>query len=71
MKQRIRLDTVKDINNFVSIATAIPHKVFLTDGKEFKVSAKSLLGAMFTVEWDEIYCECDTDISGKIVNYII
>ena len=74
MKVRIELDTMSDVTEFVSTVTAIhDHQVFLTDGKHQQVAAKSQLGAVFAkMEWEEIYCVCDTaDISGAIVKWII
>ena len=46
MKYKIRLDTLTDVNNFVKIAAAYPGKITLTDGENFTVNGKSLLGAM-------------------------
>lgn len=71
MRIKIRLDTMNDIQEFVAAATAIPEKVSLEDNSGNRVSAKSLLGAIYTVEWDEIYCYCDRDISGHLAKWII
>ncbi len=71
MRIKIRLDTMGDIQEFVAAATAIPEKVSLEDNSGNRVSAKSLLGAIYTVEWDEIYCYCDRDISGHLAKWII
>ena len=54
MKYKIRLETMSDVNKFVKIAAAYPGKILLTDGENFTVNGKSLLGAMYTVEWDQI-----------------
>lgn len=71
MRVRVRLDTMSDIQSFVAAATAIPEKVSLEDNNGNRVCAKSLLGAIYTVEWDEIYCYCDRDISGHLAKWII
>ena len=70
-KYRIRLDTMADINRFVGIATGIPGKLILTDDENFTVNGKSLLGAMYTFEWDRIYCESENEIYFKIKDFII
>jgi len=44
MKAKIRLDTMKDINQFVSACTCVKVPVYITDGAGLKVSAKSVLG---------------------------
>lgn len=70
MKYKIRLDTMSDVNNFVKIATSYPGKITLTDGENFTVSGKSLLGAMYTMEWDRIYCNSDKEIYHLIKDFI-
>lgn len=71
MKVKIRLDTVSDIKGFVDAVSGISEAVNLTDGNNFTVSAKSILGAMYTMEWNEIYCTCDRNIYRFIQNYIL
>lgn len=71
MKYRIRLDTMSDVNKFVKIATKHPGKIMLSDGENFTVSGKSLLGAMYTMEWDQVFCESDTEIYRLIKDFIV
>ena len=70
-KYRIRLDTMADVNRFVGIATQIPGKLILTDDENFTVNGKSLLGAMYTFEWDQIYCESENEIYHLIKDFIV
>lgn len=71
MRQKIRLDTMGDIQKFVEVMSRVDNMVFLEDNSGFKVSAKSLLGAVLSMEWNEVYCYCDKDISGSILPWII
>lgn len=71
MRYRIRLETMADVNKFVGIATKIQGKLTLTDGDNFTVNGKSLLGAMYTFEWDQIYCESETEIYHLIKDFIV
>ena len=71
MRYKIRLDTMADVNRFVGIATKFPGKISLTDGDNFTVNGKSLLGAMYTFEWDQIYCESETEIYRLIKDFIV
>lgn len=71
MRYRIRLDTMSDVNKFVKLATAHKGKIMLSDGDEFSVSGKSLLGAMYTMEWDQVFCESDTEIYRLIKDFIV
>ncbi len=71
MRYRIRLETMTDVNKFVKFATKHQGKIMLTDGEDFTVSGKSLLGAMYTMEWDQVFCESDTEIYHGIKDFIV
>ncbi len=70
MKAKIRLDTLSDIRGFVDATSSVDEPVILTDGSNLTVSAKSLLGVIYTMEWNEVYCTCNIDIYGLIEPYI-
>ncbi len=70
MRIKIRLDTMSEVNSFVGDMTKSNATVYLTDGnRDFIVSAKSLLGAVYSMEWDEIWCESDEDIYHIVSKY--
>ncbi len=71
MRYRIRLDTMSDVNNFVKMASKNPGKITLTDGESFTVNGKSLLGAMYTMEWNQVFCESENEIYRLIKDYIV
>jgi hypothetical protein len=71
MKAKIRLDTMKDITQFVNICSKVSSPVHITDGGGLKVSAKSVLGVMYSMEFSEIWCECDEDIYNQIEHFTI
>lgn len=60
-----------DIQKFVEVVSRVEDRVFLEDNTGFKVSARSLLGALLSMEWEEVYVHCDKDISGSILPWII
>ena len=70
MKVRIALETMSDITQFVAIVSKINVPVHLTN-KDFRVNAKSLLGAVYTMEWDKVWCECEEDIYHSIEKFVI
>ena len=45
-KYKIELVTITDIQNFVNVVSSLPGKIMLTDGSDFCVNAKSLLGVL-------------------------
>lgn len=71
MRAKIRLDTMKDIKQLVAICTKIKEPVYITDGTGLKVSAKSILGVRYSMEFENIWCECNTDIYSLIEPFII
>ena len=71
MKVQIRLDTLRDVQNFVNIATRMRSNVYITDNAGLKVSAKSLLGALYAMEFEELWCESEEDIYRNIQDFII
>ena len=71
MRYRIRLDTMSDVNRFVKMATKNTGKITLSDGEHFTVSGKSLLGAMYTMEWDQVFCESENEIYYEIKDFIV
>ena len=72
MRVKVRLDTLTDIRQFVDIVGKVAGKtnVYLTDGQHFTVSAKSVLGAAYTMEWCEVYCTCEKDIYRHIEQFV-
>lgn len=71
MRCRLRLDTLTDVNKFVSVVSDIPERVVLEDDDGHCVSAKSLLGSIYALEWSSIYCKCDRDITAMILQWVI
>lgn len=71
MRAKIRLDTMKDISQFVTVCAKIPVPVHITDGAGLKVSAKSILGVMYSMEFADIWCECEEDIYHLIERFTI
>lgn len=70
MKIRIRLETNTDVLGFVNSVADIDKEVFLRDNNKFCVSAHSLLGAMCSIEWKEVWVECEEDIYSRIMKWV-
>ena len=54
-RMEIRLDTLSDVNKFIAVMGGVKDKVWLEDDEGNRVSAKSLLGALYSMEWTHIY----------------
>ena len=72
-RQRIQLETLTDVKDFVQICSSLPAKlrIYLVDETgDQRVSATSLLGALGTVEWKETYVEAAEDIYSNIQQFV-
>jgi len=71
-KYKIVLDTVSDVNKFVSIVNEFLNStITVTDNNGLRVNAKSLMGMLYALEFEELWCESDTEIYEKIKDYVI
>lgn len=71
MRAKVRLDTMKDITQFVAICSNVAAPVYVTDGAGLKVSAKSVLGVMYSMEFANIWCESEIDIYNQIERFTV
>lgn len=69
-KYKINLIGYKDVLDFSNIVSKIKGEVDIVSGK-YRCTAKSLLFALGSLEWNETYCESEEDIYHLIEKYII
>jgi phosphotransferase system HPr-like phosphotransfer protein len=70
VRAKINLDTMSKINKLVAICTGLDCKVDLIDGEGYRVSAKSLMGVIATIDWTHVYVECEQDIYSHIKDFL-
>jgi phosphotransferase system HPr-like phosphotransfer protein len=70
MRLRIRLDTFRDAADFADITSKLSGKITITDGAGLCVNAKSVLGALHAMEFEEIWCESEEDIWYNIKDFM-
>lgn len=70
-RTQIRLDRMSDVNKFVEVMSRLTDQVWLEDGDGCRVSAKSLLGAIYSLEWRHIYCYCERDINAYLMPWMV
>lgn len=71
MKNKIRIDTVQDVNRFVNITSQLDGKITITDNAGLTVNAKSVLGALHAMEFEELWIESEKDIYSAIEPFIV
>ena len=62
-KYKIRMETAREAAKLANIAESFKQPIYLTDGQGMRVNAKSLMGAIYTLEFDEIWLESPQDLS--------
>ena len=72
MKVKIRLDTKPDAYKFCAIVSQLDGKIYIVDASEgLKVNAKSVLGALYSMEFHDLWCISEKDIYHAIEEFII
>lgn len=70
-KLHIELDTMEDVTDFVSITSKLPGAIVVIDGSGMRINAKSILGVLYAMEFDELWVESEEDIYTSIQKYVI
>lgn len=71
MRAKLRLDTISDVQDFVNIANTIEEPIMIKDMVGHCVSGQSMIGMLYSLEWKEIWCECEKDIYREIDKFVI
>lgn len=71
MRAKINIDTLSKINALVTVCSQLDCKVNLVDGEGYCVSAKSLMGAVATMDWNNVYVECERDIYTDVREFVV
>jgi len=66
----IRIDTLKDAQAFVNLAAKLDQDVTLTDGTH-NVNGKSLLGCLYSMEFDEIFLQTESPVGAVFEQFSI
>ena len=67
---KLELNTLNDIRTFIEKANTIDEKLMLTDGDGYTVSAHSLMGAVYALEWNELYLVSERDVYFLFQDFI-
>jgi hypothetical protein len=62
---------MRDAQDFVSITSRQEGNIFITDNCGLRVNAKSVLGALYSLEFDELWCESENDIYRSIQDFVV
>lgn len=71
MRCKIRLDTQNDVIKFVNIVEQLDGRVVIKDNEGMCVNARSVIGMLYAMTFNELWCESDGDIYQHIKDFII
>lgn len=72
MRNKINLITMTDITDFIKICEGIEGRVELICGKKgYRVNARSMLGCLAALEFDEMIVDSDVDFYDKIEKFVV
>ena len=72
MRMKINIDTESAAARLVGLATGVSDPIYLTDGRNMRVSAKSMLGAIYaTMDFNEVWLESEADYYFKFREFAI
>lgn len=60
-----------DVTEFVSITSKLSGAIVVVDNKGMRVNAKSILGMLYAMEFEELWVESDEDIYNAISKFVI
>ena len=70
MKNKIIIDTRTAALELAAITKGIDADVTITDNNGMRVNAKSLVGALYAMEFEEVWIESSCDIYDMIKDFV-
>ena len=72
-RMKIRIDTESDVTKIVSIATKLSDeiKVEIVDGEGMRVNARSIIGMLYAMTFNEIWLESNYDVYHYFSDFLV
>lgn len=70
MKIKIRLDTFQEAVRLSTIASEYQENITITDGNGLRATAKSLLGALSAMEYNDLWLETENDHYAAFCDFV-
>lgn len=70
---KINIDTQASVAKLVNIATAIPDTIHVevVDNEGMRVNARSIIGMLYAMTFEEIWLESDADVYQLFEEFVI
>ena len=70
-KYKIRIDTMKEAEAFAQSARNVNATVLVKDDDGHCVNGKSVLGMVYALEFNELWCETDSDATFFLNPFLV
>ena len=70
MKTKINLETMSDALALAAITSELAGSITITDGNGYRVNAKSVVGAIYSLEFDSLWLESENDIYSSVKQFV-
>lgn len=67
---KIELNTMSDVREFVEIASQYTG-LMLSDNECYTINASSIMGVIYSLEWNNLYLLSETDVYSAFSKFII
>ena len=71
MRAKIYMDTVKEAETITALASQCDKEVFIEDGNGLKVRAKSIIGNLYALEFEELWLVSEGDYYTIFNDFIV
>ena len=70
---KIQLNTMTDVRKFVEKVAMVElgNNLTLTDGGNYYINAQSIMGVLYSLEWNNLYLHSDVDVYTLFADFII
>lgn len=71
MRVKIRLDTASDAAEFSTLVSSVKGSAIIRDNAGHCVNAKSVLGALYALEFNELWFESEENLYSILDKFIV
>ena len=70
---KIQLNTMTDVRKFIEKTALIEEGTILTlsDGGHYSINASSIMGVLYSLEWNHLYLYSTTEVYSIFADFII
>lgn len=70
---KIQLDTMTDVRHFIEKTAMVEDAahLVLSDGDNYSINASSIMGVLYSLEWNKLYLYSDIEVYSIFAEFIV